>query len=370
MTDKPEKLSDTARALLISAAMRGDHLIQLPRLPVAAARQVIRSLIQGVDDFVVALSAFVPGVEHGLRGKAHDVRASRPPRHRERRLGGRHGVSRSWHSRGVALTFWPAEAALATRSTVVGAAAVTAPATSVPVGAAATAISIVAPVEVGAAAEPSCSVTPASPSSVPRSIVCGMPGLPGVSLLQASVAPSRRSCPPRLPETRTKPGRSSLLAARGQRDRRCSCPSRRSYWGRPGGHVRARRPGHPSWPGWQGTRERCAAPSPSPWQSGDRWHPRLGADIWRPWHFICGPVAANHSDHQWPVNTSAAAQVRLPRIQPWHPDLGGALTDSIADPCLISRQSKPCIYERHIGSIVRRISSPTIGSNWCRRYRS
>jgi biotin operon repressor len=45
MTDKPKKLSDTARALLTSAAMRDDHVIQLPRLPVAAARQVIRSLL-------------------------------------------------------------------------------------------------------------------------------------------------------------------------------------------------------------------------------------------------------------------------------------------------------------------------------------
>jgi hypothetical protein len=47
MTDKPKKLSDTARALLTSAAMRDDHLIPLPRLPVAAARQVIRSLLNG-----------------------------------------------------------------------------------------------------------------------------------------------------------------------------------------------------------------------------------------------------------------------------------------------------------------------------------
>jgi hypothetical protein len=45
MTDKPKKLSDTARALLTSAAMRDDHLIRPPRLPVAAARQVIRSLL-------------------------------------------------------------------------------------------------------------------------------------------------------------------------------------------------------------------------------------------------------------------------------------------------------------------------------------
>jgi hypothetical protein len=45
MTDKPKKLSDTARALLTVAAMRNDHLIALPKLPVAAARQVVRSLL-------------------------------------------------------------------------------------------------------------------------------------------------------------------------------------------------------------------------------------------------------------------------------------------------------------------------------------
>ena len=45
MSDKPKRLSDTARALLTSAAMRDDHLIHLPRMPVAAARQVIRSLL-------------------------------------------------------------------------------------------------------------------------------------------------------------------------------------------------------------------------------------------------------------------------------------------------------------------------------------
>src|ERR1700741_1952404 len=47
MPDKPKKLSETARALLTSAAMRDDHVIPLPRLPVAAARQVIRSLLNG-----------------------------------------------------------------------------------------------------------------------------------------------------------------------------------------------------------------------------------------------------------------------------------------------------------------------------------
>jgi hypothetical protein len=45
MTDKLKKLSDTARALLTAAAMRNDHLAPFPKLPVAAARQVVRSLL-------------------------------------------------------------------------------------------------------------------------------------------------------------------------------------------------------------------------------------------------------------------------------------------------------------------------------------
>jgi hypothetical protein len=45
MTDISRKLTDTARALLTAAAMRNDHLIALPKLPVAAARQVVRSLL-------------------------------------------------------------------------------------------------------------------------------------------------------------------------------------------------------------------------------------------------------------------------------------------------------------------------------------
>jgi hypothetical protein len=43
MTDKPKKLTDTARALLAAATMRNDYLIALP--PVAAARQIVRSLL-------------------------------------------------------------------------------------------------------------------------------------------------------------------------------------------------------------------------------------------------------------------------------------------------------------------------------------
>jgi hypothetical protein len=45
MADKPKKLSDTARALLTVAATRGDPLIRPPKLPIAAARQVVRSLL-------------------------------------------------------------------------------------------------------------------------------------------------------------------------------------------------------------------------------------------------------------------------------------------------------------------------------------
>ena len=45
MTDKPKKLSATARMLLTTAAMRADRLIHPPQLPIAAARQVARSLL-------------------------------------------------------------------------------------------------------------------------------------------------------------------------------------------------------------------------------------------------------------------------------------------------------------------------------------
>jgi hypothetical protein len=45
MRDKSKKLSETARALLTAAAARDDHLIQPPQLPAAAARQVVRSLL-------------------------------------------------------------------------------------------------------------------------------------------------------------------------------------------------------------------------------------------------------------------------------------------------------------------------------------
>jgi hypothetical protein len=45
MRTKAKPLSHTQRALLIAAAARNDHLVPLTKLPVAAARQVIRSML-------------------------------------------------------------------------------------------------------------------------------------------------------------------------------------------------------------------------------------------------------------------------------------------------------------------------------------
>lgn len=47
MADQPRKLSDSAHGVLTLAASRDDHLVRLPPLPIAAARQVIRSLLNG-----------------------------------------------------------------------------------------------------------------------------------------------------------------------------------------------------------------------------------------------------------------------------------------------------------------------------------
>jgi hypothetical protein len=59
MTEKPKKLSETARALLTAAAARDDHLIQPPQLPGAAAHQVVRSLLNGgfVDEIPAPVEA-------------------------------------------------------------------------------------------------------------------------------------------------------------------------------------------------------------------------------------------------------------------------------------------------------------------------
>jgi hypothetical protein len=97
MTDKPKKLSETARALLTAAAMRNDHLVPFPKLPVAAARQVVRSLLNagfaedvpvpinhpgcawrtGMDGGVLALRATALGIGRVTEG-ARAPAASNP----------------------------------------------------------------------------------------------------------------------------------------------------------------------------------------------------------------------------------------------------------------------------------------------------
>jgi len=47
MPETSLKLSNTARIVLTHAAAREDHLVRLPQLPLAAARQVVRSLLNG-----------------------------------------------------------------------------------------------------------------------------------------------------------------------------------------------------------------------------------------------------------------------------------------------------------------------------------
>jgi hypothetical protein len=78
MLDK-KPMSATARAVLALAATRDDHLVQLPRLPVAAARQVIRSmlnagLIEELTATTVAGPAYVCHI--GQDGEALALRAT------------------------------------------------------------------------------------------------------------------------------------------------------------------------------------------------------------------------------------------------------------------------------------------------------
>jgi hypothetical protein len=46
MMNKSKPMSATARAVLTLAATSNDHLVQLPHMPVAAARQVVRSMLK------------------------------------------------------------------------------------------------------------------------------------------------------------------------------------------------------------------------------------------------------------------------------------------------------------------------------------
>jgi hypothetical protein len=92
-TDKPKKPFDMARALLTVAAVRNDHLIAALKLPVAAARQVVRSLLNagfaeevpvpinhpgyawrtGEDGGVLALRATALGIARALEGDEDSV---------------------------------------------------------------------------------------------------------------------------------------------------------------------------------------------------------------------------------------------------------------------------------------------------------
>ncbi|HEY0425325.1 MAG TPA: hypothetical protein VGC82_18545 [Rhodopila sp.] len=78
MTDKRKKLSETARTLLTAAAMRADHLIQPPQLPIAAARQIARSLLSlGLAEEVpTSDEAADLGWPVGDGGKSHALRAT------------------------------------------------------------------------------------------------------------------------------------------------------------------------------------------------------------------------------------------------------------------------------------------------------
>ena len=65
MADKPKLISGTARALLTAAATRDDRLIRLPRLPIAAARQVVRSLLN--SGTVEEISAPIEDIAYACR---------------------------------------------------------------------------------------------------------------------------------------------------------------------------------------------------------------------------------------------------------------------------------------------------------------
>jgi hypothetical protein len=68
MNDKPYKPSATGRAMLTLASTREDRLVYPPTLPVAAARQVVRSLLgAGMVEEVVA-----PADDAGLVWRATD----------------------------------------------------------------------------------------------------------------------------------------------------------------------------------------------------------------------------------------------------------------------------------------------------------
>ena len=99
MTPKPKVISDTARALLTAAATRGDSPVRPPKLPIAAARQVVRSLLIGglveevpapIDNAGFAWRTGEDGGSLMLRATAVGIRM-RPLQSRARRRSRRKG---------------------------------------------------------------------------------------------------------------------------------------------------------------------------------------------------------------------------------------------------------------------------------------
>jgi hypothetical protein len=89
MIDKPKKLFDTARTQLTAPAARSDHFIPSPQLPIATARQDVRSLL--IAEFAKEVSAPVDDAGFAWRSgedgdvlvlRATETRA-RPDRGRE-----------------------------------------------------------------------------------------------------------------------------------------------------------------------------------------------------------------------------------------------------------------------------------------------
>src|SRR3954471_16891363 len=68
VTHKQKKLSETARALLTAASAHDGHLIQPPRLSAAAARQIVRSLLNAE----LAAEIPAPAEDAGFAGRQAD----------------------------------------------------------------------------------------------------------------------------------------------------------------------------------------------------------------------------------------------------------------------------------------------------------
>jgi hypothetical protein len=78
MTEASPKLSTTARNVLSLAATRDDHMVRVPQLPVAAARQVIRSMLNAglVEEVVTTVKDADLAWRTGDSGEALMLRAT------------------------------------------------------------------------------------------------------------------------------------------------------------------------------------------------------------------------------------------------------------------------------------------------------